>query len=136
MPNTAEDFWRMVTEHSIRTMVQLTDIGDEDKAWLYYPEKKSDEGLTFSEFGSMRVSLDNREDHASYVMRDLTVYNGKADESIKLTHFAYKRWRSSGSGSDDVILPASTGGLLDLVEHATAHKIEMKRSGPIAVHCK
>jgi len=203
MRNTVEDFWRMVTEHKIRTMVQLTDIitggssnssssnnGDNSGAgvdessslspapssssaassaaaapsssqrWLYYPEKKEeDSGLTFSEFGSMRVSLDAVEDHAFYTMRELTVYNGKADESVKLTHFAYKNWHNNSSKkaaaagtaavndssssrqqlqSDDscVQLPDTTQGLLDLVEHATAHKAEMKWSGPIAVHCK
>ena len=34
------------------------------------------------------------------------------------------------------LLPENTHGLLDLIEHATAHKIEMRRSGPIAVHCR
>jgi len=148
MRNTVEDFWRMVTEHKIRTMVQLTDVTDSsapsgsESAWLYYPEKKEagESGLTVSEFGSMRVSLDDMEDHACYVMRELTVYNGKADESVKLTHFAYKNWKSSAACSSiresTVILPETTQGLLDLVEHATAHKAEMKWSGPIAVHCK
>ena len=136
MPNTAEDFWRMVTEHKIRTMVQLT---EPDGSWLYYPEASTRPeadgggGLTFSEFGSMRVSLDSVDDSkgGSYVARELTVYNGKADESVRLTHFAFKKWPSG-----DNKLPDKTQGLLDLVEHATAHKTEMKRSGPIAVHCR
>ena len=100
MPGTAEDFWRMVTEHKIRTMVQLTTDG-----WLYYPEEPKDKdgggskGLTLAEFGSMRVSLDSVEDKPGYVARELTVYNGKADESVKITHFAFKKWNSSSSSN-------------------------------------
>ena len=102
MPSTAEDFWRMVTEHKIRTMVRLSDQGDPADGWLYYPEVLEDEGqLTFSEYGHMRVSLDGVEDKPGYVARELTVYNGKADESVKLTHFAVKKW-ASGSQPDQL----------------------------------
>ena len=170
MTATVEDFWRMVTEHSIKTLVQLT-AEDEDYAWPYYPEKLSSNGNgpNFAEYGAMRVSLDAREDLASYVRRDFTVYNSKADDTVKLTHFSYGGWKkgpakSSSSLSHDEaesetappkpsskttsetkeseeeessqFLPDNTHGLLDLIEHATAHKSEMRRSGPIAVHCR
>ena len=161
MEATVEDFWRMVTEHSIKTLVQLTGE-DEDYAWPYYPERLSSNGNgpNFAEYGAMRVSLDAREDLASYVRRDFTVYNSKADDTVKLTHFSYGGWRNSqakaesktaspkasikntaeskGSvnGEDPQSLPENSHGLLDLIEHATAHKTEMRRSGPIAVHCR
>ena len=166
MESTVEDFWRMVTEHSIKTLVQLT-AEDEDYAWPYYPERLSSNGNgpNFAEYGAMRVSLDAREDLPSYVKRDFTVYNSKADDTVKLTHFSYGGWKkgkpnspisqpkdaletvssktkSSGESkeSDDEeisqLIPENSHGLLDLIEHATAHKIEMRRSGPIAVHCR
>ena len=170
MQATVEDFWRMVTEHSIKTLVQLT-AEDEEYAWPYYPEKlsSSGNGPNFAEYGAMRVSLDAREDLASYVRRDFTVYNSKADDTVKLTHFSYGGWNKGPSKSNStlsqnetdnkavsnkptsktttetkeatdkessVLLPENTHGLLDLIEHATAHKSEMRRSGPIAVHCR
>ena len=96
MTPTVEDFWRMVTEHSIKTLVQLT-ADDEEYAWPYYPEKLSSNGNgpNFAEYGAMRVSLDAREDLASYVRRDFTVYNSKADDTVKLTHFSYGGWNKS-----------------------------------------
>ena len=166
MESTVEDFWRMVTEHSIKTLVQLT-AEDEDYAWPYYPERLSSNGNgpNFAEYGAMRVSLDAREDLPSYVKRDFTVYNSKADDTVKLTHFCYGGWKkgkpnspisqpkdaletassktkssSDSKESDDEetsqLIPENSHGLLDLIEHATAHKIEMRRSGPIAVHCR
>ena len=173
MSATVEDFWRMVTEHSIKTLVQLT-AEDEEYAWPYYPESLSskDNGPNFAEYGAMRVSLDAREDLASYVRRDFTVYNSKADDTVKLTHFSYSGWKkgqekpsSPSSKNEDNnqtasdktnskitneskgpeeeeeedtshVLPENTHGLLDIIEHATAHKSEMRRSGPIAVHCR
>ena len=96
MESTVEDFWRMVTEHSIKTLVQLT-AEDEDYAWPYYPERLSSNGNgpNFAEYGAMRVSLDAREDLPSYVKRDFTVYNSKADDTVKLTHFSYGGWKTS-----------------------------------------
>ena len=170
MESTVEDFWRMVTEHSIKTLVQLT-AEDEDYAWPYYPERLSSNGNgpNFAEYGAMRVSLDAREDLPSYVKRDFTVYNSKADDTVKLTHFSYGGWKKSRgkpsspssqnkddqqntslkakakvsneskeseSEEDIELIPENSHGLLDLIEHATAHKIEMRRSGPIAVHCR
>ncbi len=49
-----------------------------------------------------------------------------------MTHFAYSSW--TGDSSADV--PSQSHGLLDLVEHALAHKAEAQLPGPIAVHCR
>ena len=49
-----------------------------------------------------------------------------------MIHFAYSSW--TGDSSADV--PSQSHGLLDLVEHALAHKSEAQLPGPIAVHCR
>lgn len=56
----------------------------------------------------------------------------QAEEEVTLTHFAYDSWK----GDEACDVPSKTHGLLDLVEHAAAHKIEASLPGPIAVHCK
>ena len=122
----------MVTEHSISTMVMLSG----ERAWKYW----SDDAQPTS-FGSLRVTLVNTERLPSYVRRDFRVLNAKVDEEVALTHFEYSAsWRdgqdAAGGGGDDDSVPASTGGLLDLVEHATAHRTEEGLTGPIAVHCR
>ena len=75
---------------------------------------------------------DSRETLPSYVKREFTIYNQKCEEEVHLSHFAYSGWKSKESKS----VPDNSYGLLDLVEHATAHKIEASLPGPIAVHCR
>ncbi len=141
LPSTAEDFWRMVTEHGISTMVMLSGSG----AWKYWQE--DEDGAEAATFGALRVRLLAKEKLPSYVKREFEVCNTKVDEEVRLTHFEYLGWPGGSSSSSDSAapLPSSTHGLLDLVEHATAHKTERESprspysssssSGPIAVHC-
>ena len=56
----------------------------------------------------------------------------QTEEEVKLSHFSYNSW----TGSEPSDVPAVSTGLLDLVEHATAHKTEASLPGPIAVHCR
>jgi len=127
MPSTAEDFWRMVTEHSVSTMVMLSG----DRAWKYWRDggeggEREGDSVTF---GALKVKLTGKEKLPSYVKREFSVLNSKVEEEVGLTHFEYSAW--TGEGSEDT--PSSTHGLLDLVEHATASH---GHGGPIAVHCR
>jgi len=71
MVNTVEDFWRMVVEHNICTMVQLTANLDETfKYWSVSDTKGSE-----ASFGAMKITLDSVEMLPSYVKREFTVYN-------------------------------------------------------------
>lgn len=56
----------------------------------------------------------------------------QTEEDMDLTHFAFSSW----TGQDPADVPSKTTGILDLVEHAMAHKTESHLPGPIAVHCK
>jgi receptor-type tyrosine-protein phosphatase zeta len=67
LPSTAEDFWRMVIEHNVCTMVMLS----ADCAWNYWEEEKE------AKYGSMRIRLNNTEKLPSYVKREFTVFNDK-----------------------------------------------------------
>ena len=146
MPSTAEDFWRMVVEHNISTMVMLS----ADCAWNYWEEEKQ------ARFGAMAVTLNSTEKLPSYVKREFSILNekvgrsfasqsascfpifrvffcvSKTEDDANLTHFAYNSW----TGNDPAEVPSKPHGLIDLVEHAMAHKVEQHLSGPIAVHCK
>ncbi len=143
MTSTVEDFWRMVTEHNICTMVQLNAPSKDcpDKGWFYWHE--SDAAGAEIAYGSLQITLKAKENMPSYVKREFVVYNTKVEEEVNLTHFAYSGWGDApqrppspnpGQGSPEV--PTSTHGLLDLVEHALAHKVEASLPGPIAVHCR
>ena len=72
MPSTAEDFWRMVVEHNISTMVMLS----ADCAWNYWEEEKQ------ARFGAMAVTLNSTEKLPSYVKREFSILNEKVGRSF------------------------------------------------------
>merc|ERR1719433_2536578 len=150
MPSTVEDFWRMVTEHNICTMVQLNalpaakenDSPAINNSGFHYWHESDTSGSQIS-YGSLQVTLKTKEAMPSYVKREFVIYNSKVEEEVNLTHFAYSGWgdapqrpRSPNPGQGSPEVPKATTGLLDLVEHALAHKVEASLPGPIAVHCR
>ena len=72
LEETAMDFWRMVVEHNVATMVMLT--GPDSGSWQYWP---TDDGERTATYGCMTVTLVNRESRPSYVKREFTVCNTK-----------------------------------------------------------
>ena len=40
LPHTVNDFWRMVVEHNVATMVMLT--GQDSESWQYWPNDDGD----------------------------------------------------------------------------------------------
>ena len=76
MPSTMEDFWRMVTEHNICTMVQLN-----SPSVVSYWDESDNAGSQIS-FGSLQVTLKTKETMPSYIKREFVVYNTKVEEEV------------------------------------------------------
>ena len=70
MQETALDFWRMVVEHNVATMVVLSSEGE---LWNYWP----DELQETREFGYITVKHTAKENRVAYIKREFTVYNKK-----------------------------------------------------------
>ena len=68
------DFWRMVVEHNVATMVVLSSAQD---LFSYWP--KEDKGKR--EFGYISVTHVSTEHRVAYVKREFTVYNQKVKET-------------------------------------------------------
>lgn len=45
LPATLPDFWRMVSEHSVHTIVMLSDLGDGPKRCIRYWPEPDDESV-------------------------------------------------------------------------------------------
>ena len=75
---TALDFWRMVVEHNVATMVRLSGEG----TWQYWPgDTGADRTLSF---GYMTVTLVNRETRGGYVKREFKVSNTKVSIAVQI----------------------------------------------------
>ena len=88
--------------------------------------------------GGGRKQREGAEEAAAASPSSLTSPDGNKSSTAAVAATSSTAAAGVVGGEEDptVILHETTHGLLDLVEHATAHKTEMRRSGPIAVHCR
>lgn len=70
------DFWRMVVEHNVSTMVVLSSVGE---CWVYWPDQEE----KTREFGYIVVTHTAQENRVAYIKREFTVYNKKVGKGTE-----------------------------------------------------
>ncbi|GAB0089763.1 tyrosine-protein phosphatase 69D-like [Sergentomyia squamirostris] len=124
---TIGDFWRMVSEQSINTIVMLSEIGDGPKRC---PRYWADDEIQYEHIS---VKYIQSESCPYYTRREFNVTNVKIDDTIQVTQFQYNGWPTV-----DGEVPEVCRGIIELVDQALKHHNSQKvynTSSPIAVHC-
>ena len=72
MPDTVEDFWQMIWDQKVKTIVMLTKLmeGDKPKCEQYWPDKVGD---NINPKPSLEVTYANLQMFADYQLRTLQV---------------------------------------------------------------
>nr|CAD7424727.1 unnamed protein product [Timema monikensis] len=124
LESTIEDFWRMVSEQNITTLVMLSDLGDGAKKCLrYWPDDEAS-------YNHIHVKYIQSDCCPYYTRRELNVTNKKTDENLLVTQFQYNGWPTVEGE-----VPEVTRGLIELVDQTQNHQESIEGSGPITVHC-
>ncbi|XP_076044261.1 protein tyrosine phosphatase 69D isoform X2 [Oratosquilla oratoria] len=131
LENTVADFWRMVFDQEVNTVVMLseffpsTQLGSgENCCSKYWPD---DEEM----FEHICVKLVSSESYPKYSTRSFIVTNTKNADSINLTQFHYIGW--SGHLGE---VPLVTHGIVELITRVQAHTDANLSAGPpTLVHC-
>uniref|UniRef100_A0A1B6CKV8 protein-tyrosine-phosphatase n=1 Tax=Clastoptera arizonana TaxID=38151 RepID=A0A1B6CKV8_9HEMI len=125
MDVTVADFWRMISEQGISTLVMLSDLGDGSrKCQRYWP----DDEVTHDH---IRVKYIQSESCPYYTRRELCVTNLKSDEKQIVTQYQYNGWPTVEGE-----VPEVTRGLIELVDQTQpCHEDSPPTSGAILVHC-
>ena len=113
LPNTFQDFWQMVWEHSSAVIVMLTNLVERDrvKAHRYWP---SGDGPNESlNLGALRITLLRHTVYDDTTIRCLRLqtvdpHSGKPTESRTIYHLQYGEWT-------DKSVPKNTHGILNLL---------------------
>ncbi|XP_064607434.1 receptor-type tyrosine-protein phosphatase mu-like [Liolophura sinensis] len=123
LPDTVVDFWRLVYEHDIISIVTLDDVDNVyENVGMYCPEKSEN-------FGPFEVKV-TESSETEYVSRRkyaLTYKNMKVSDPIK--HFRCKFWSALQSVGS---IPA----LLEVIEEVDATRQETGSGRPVLVHCR
>ncbi|XP_066594024.1 tyrosine-protein phosphatase 69D isoform X2 [Prorops nasuta] len=122
LEGTIADFWRMISEQCIPTIVMLSDLSEGPrKCPRYWPDDET-------AYDHIRVRYIQSESCPYYTRRELCVSNTKTDESLVVTQYQYHGWPTVEGE-----VPEVTRGLIELVDQTLTHETES--SGSIVVHC-
>ncbi|XP_069823904.1 receptor-type tyrosine-protein phosphatase eta-like [Dendropsophus ebraccatus] len=125
LPNTANDFWRMIWENDVRVIVMLTKCVELGKVKCeeYWPQRSS------KNYGNLSIFMTSENVQPDYTIRDFTVMNIQTRQSKQVRHFHFTAWPDHG-------VPNATSDLIqfrNIVREYTAN-VHLVNS-PIVVHC-
>ncbi|ALC42717.1 Ptp52F [Drosophila busckii] len=117
-PESVMDFWRMILQHNVHVIVQVTDFqeGNKIKCHKYYPYNVR----------GLRVSIKSKESFEVYDRTELSVVHEKYGLKEKVIHFFFKKWPDHG-------VPDDPTHLISFVKKVKAEK--RPNYSPIVVHC-
>ncbi|XP_013380826.1 receptor-type tyrosine-protein phosphatase delta [Lingula anatina] len=134
LPNTFEDFWRMVWDQNSVIVVMITNLEEKGrrKCDKYWPNEV---GHTET-YGNMQVEYLDEDERACYTIRKFCLRNQKAKRvSTRVKHSAFERiiYQYHYTDWPDHGVPDYTLPVLTLVQKSSRHNPE--GAGPIIVHC-
>ncbi|XP_048584003.1 receptor-type tyrosine-protein phosphatase T isoform X2 [Nematostella vectensis] len=122
LPVTVADFWQLVWQEQVTTIVMLTNIVEvgKTKCHRYWPEGKA-------RHGEFDISLHREEVFADYVVRTFII---KKDEgqSRQVVQFQYTSWPDKG-------VPRHATSVLGFRRKVRAHYTSRNGQVPMLVHC-
>nr|XP_022308872.1 uncharacterized protein LOC111114722 isoform X2 [Crassostrea virginica] len=120
-PNTLGDFWRMIWQQDVTTIVMLTNLkeGDKIKCTQYWPN-----GNKARLFGTLSVKMTEEKEYAFFIKRTLSVSH-LTKETHDVTQYHYIAWPDHGT--------PEPMNLLDFHYHVMSSI--NKSQAPTVVHC-
>ncbi|XP_053249683.1 receptor-type tyrosine-protein phosphatase V-like isoform X1 [Podarcis raffonei] len=125
LKKTLDDFWRLVWEQHICTIVMLT-VGMENGRVLceyYWPSDTSP-----ASFGQISIHLLAQNFADEWTTREFKIQHEGLNMERRVTHLHYTAWPNHG-------VPESTASMIAFIELVRAHMQGAKESGPTLVHC-
>ncbi|OXU25361.1 hypothetical protein TSAR_005640 [Trichomalopsis sarcophagae] len=122
LDSTIADFWRMISEQCISTIVMLSDLAEGPrKCPRYWPDDEIS-------YDHIRVRYIQSESCPYFTRRELCVTNTKVDENLVVTQYQYHGWPTVEGE-----VPEVTRGIIELIDQTQTNNTES--TGPLVVHC-
>ncbi|ULU06944.1 hypothetical protein L3Y34_018619 [Caenorhabditis briggsae] len=133
--STVFDFWRMIADQKVTTVVMLSDENDWSDSEKYWPIEGPGTDCHFQEGrNAIDVSCVSLEQHQDFVVRHLTYTMKNADSTSPnqdLTQYSYTAWPT------EALVPRSPNSLMNLISLVLQRQSNLLESrAPIVVHCR
>ncbi|NXD76197.1 PTPRJ phosphatase, partial [Halcyon senegalensis] len=124
LPNTIEDFWRMIWEKNIYSIVMLTKCVEQarTKCEQYWPDKQS------KSYGDIIVTMVLEIVLPEWTIRDFTVEKSNTPESHTVRQFHFTSWPDHG-------VPETTDLLINFRHLVHEYSSQSPIDSPTLVHC-
>ncbi|NWJ04966.1 PTPRJ phosphatase, partial [Crypturellus undulatus] len=124
LPNTIDDFWRMVWEKNIYSIVMLTKCVEQarTKCEQYWPDKQS------MSYGDIIVTMVSEICLPEWTIRDFTVENTNVSEVHTVRQFHFTSWPDHG-------VPETTDLLINFRHLVQEYNSQNPIDSPVLVHC-
>ncbi|NXP79686.1 PTPRJ phosphatase, partial [Ramphastos sulfuratus] len=124
LPNTIEDFWRMIWEKNIYSIVMLTKCVEQarTKCEQYWPEEQS------KSYGDIIVTMVSEIVLPEWTIRDFTVEKSNTPESHTVRQFHFTSWPDHG-------VPETTDLLINFRHLVHEYSSQNPIDSPTLVHC-
>ncbi|NXN21721.1 PTPRJ phosphatase, partial [Nycticryphes semicollaris] len=124
LPSTIEDFWRMIWEKNIYSIVMLTKCVEQarTKCEQYWPDKES------KSYGDIIVTMVSEIALPEWTIRDFTVEKSNTTESHTVRQFHFTSWPDHG-------VPETTDLLINFRHLVHEYSSQNPIDSPTLVHC-
>ncbi|NXW42185.1 PTPRJ phosphatase, partial [Nyctiprogne leucopyga] len=124
LPNTIEDFWRMIWEKNVYSIVMLTKCVEQarTKCEQYWPDKQS------KSYGDIIVTMVSEIVLPEWTIRDFTVEKSNTPESHAVRQFHFTSWPDHG-------VPETTDLLINFRHLVHEYSSQNPVDSPTLVHC-
>uniref|UniRef100_A0A8C8AIU0 Receptor-type tyrosine-protein phosphatase eta n=1 Tax=Otus sunia TaxID=257818 RepID=A0A8C8AIU0_9STRI len=124
LPNTIDDFWRMIWEKNIYSIVMLTKCVEQarTKCEQYWPDKQS------KSYGDIIVTMVSEAVLPEWTVRDFTVEKSNTPESHSVRQFHFTSWPDHG-------VPETTDLLINFRHLVHEYSSQNPIDSPTLVHC-
>ncbi|XP_026167719.1 receptor-type tyrosine-protein phosphatase eta isoform X3 [Mastacembelus armatus] len=123
LPTTVDEFWRMVWEKNVQTLVMLTRCNEQGrvKCEQYW-------GSGTKHFENITVTATSEIPLEDWTIRDFSIKNIKTAETRSVRHFHFTAWPDHG-------VPETTELLISFRHLVREHMDQYSRNSPTVVHC-
>ncbi|XP_034734384.1 receptor-type tyrosine-protein phosphatase eta [Etheostoma cragini] len=123
LPGTVSDFWRMIWEKNVLTLVMLTRCNEQGRVKC---ERYWDHGTKHYE--NITVTTTSEIPLEDWTIRDFHIKNVKTAETRSVRHFHFTAWPDHG-------VPQTTELLISFRHLVREHMDQYSRHSPTVVHC-